>query len=57
MPFRKFALLIAYVIVAAALTVFLVAQALPQTPGAVMIALPLAMLAAVLIRKMGKDAD
>ena len=59
MPFRRIALIVAYVIAAAGLTIFLAAQIIPlgQAPGAAMIALPLAMLAAIAIRKFGKDAD
>ena len=56
MPFTKFALLIAYVIVAAGLTVFVLAQLSPhgQTAQLSAMLLPLAMIAGLVIRALHK---
>ncbi len=60
MPFTRLALILCYVLSAAALTVFLLAQLQPQGPdagrGASMI-LPLVMLAGLAIRSLQKRHD
>ncbi|WP_420863437.1 hypothetical protein [Algirhabdus cladophorae] len=54
MPFTRFTLLICYVLVAAGITVFLAAQLAPQgqAQGTVQLLLPLALIAAIVIRAL-----
>ncbi len=56
MPFTKFVLIVAYVLIAAALTVFLIAQLTPEGNAAQLSALflPLAMLAGIGVRSLHK---
>lgn len=59
MPFTRLALLLAYVLIAAGLTVFLAAQLQPggNAQAGVAVLLPLAMLAGLAIRKLQKRLD
>ncbi len=59
MPFTKLALLLAYVLIAAGLSVFIFAQLAPQSDAAVLSAmlLPLAMLAGLCIRALHKRLE
>ncbi len=56
MPFTRLALILCYVLVAAALTVFLFAQLQPQGQASmgIPVILPLAMLAGLVIRALHK---
>lgn len=59
MPFTRLALILAYVITAAGLTVFLGAQLKPngQAAQAIPVLLPLAMIAGLVIRALHKRLD
>lgn len=59
MPFTRLALILAYVITAAGVTVFLFAQLQPQGQASQLIPvlLPLAMIAGLIIRSLHKRLD